>query len=121
MRAEWFTVLMGQAASQPGLPELGALLVPFLLVAGVLYVYFAVCLSVMASKTGTPNGWMAWVPLLNLLLLCHIAGKSPAWLLGCLVPFFNLVAVVVLWMGAAERRGKSPALGLLILLPPVSL
>ncbi len=74
----------------------------------------------MARKTNTPNGWMGWVPILNVYLLCKIAGKPGWWLLLFLIPIVNIIFVLLVWMGAAEARGKPAWVGLLIIIPVVS-
>ena len=52
----------------------------WLFVALVAYVFSAICLMKIAEKTGTPNGWWAWVPILNVLLMISIAGKPMWWI-----------------------------------------
>jgi|GEM_PF-1495939 thioredoxin-related protein len=39
----------------------------------VFYVYFAICLQVIAAKTGTANAWMAWLPVFNIFLMLNIS------------------------------------------------
>ena len=93
----------------------------FFVFGAVLYVYFAICLATIARKTGTPNTWMAWIPLLNMLLVCRVAKKPGWWILLLLVPLINIAVGIVLWMEVARARGKSPVLGVLILVPLVNL
>jgi len=105
----------------PELESMGIYLTLSLVLMAGLYVLVAACLSVIAKKTGTPDGWMAWIPVLNLLLMCRIARK-PGWMLILLlIPLVNLVILVIVWMGIAEARGKSSAMGLLILVPVLNL
>lgn len=48
----------------------------FFLVFGVAaYVYVALALSTIATKTNTENGWLAWIPIANLILMFNIAKK----------------------------------------------
>ncbi len=90
-------------------------------VAAVLYVYMAVILMVLARKTGTPNGWLAWIPIANVVLLCHI-GRRSGWLaLLLLIPLVNILVAVWLWMCVAEARGKPSWTGILMIVPVVSL
>ncbi len=85
------------------------------------YLYFAIMLTMIAGKTGTPGGWMAWLPIANLVLMCRIA-KKPGWfVLLLLVPIVNLFVFVAVWMGIARARGRSAGLGLLILVPVANL
>jgi len=85
------------------------------------YVYSAVCLMLIAKKTRTPNGWMAWLPILNLYLMCKVAGKSGVWILLLLLPVINIIAIVILWMAIFERCGKPGWWGILMLISPINL
>jgi hypothetical protein len=105
------------------IPELEGLLagsaVFFAVMAG-MYVYFAVCLSIIAGKTGTPGGWMAWIPIANLVLMARIAGRSGAWAVLCLIPLLNIIFLVILWVDIAKARGKAGWMGALIIVPLVN-
>jgi len=85
------------------------------------YIYLAVCLQTIARKTNTPNGWLAWIPIANIYLMCVIAGKAWWWLLLCLIPYVNIIFIVILWWKIAEARGKPGWWGLLFLVPVVNL
>ncbi len=86
----------------------------------IFYVYNAICLMAIAKKTAVSNGWMAWIPILNLYLMCRVAGKSGAWILLLLLPVINIIAIVVLWMAISERCGKPGWWGILMLISPVN-
>ena len=73
---------------------------------------------------------MAWVPLLDALPVCWIAGRSAWWLLlfvvlGLLNKTIGVASVLIfeliLCIGIAEARGKSVWVGLLLFLPFVNL
>ena len=81
------------------------------------YVYMALTLQVIAGKTGTSDAWMAWVPVLNVYLMCRIAGKPGWWVVLFFIPFVNIVMTVLVWMGIAEARHKPAWLGVLMLVP----
>jgi hypothetical protein len=85
------------------------------------YIYLAVCLQVLAKKTDTANGWMAWVPIANIFLMIEIAKKPLWWFILILIPIVNIVIGVILWMAIAERRGKESWLGILIIVPAVGI
>lgn len=85
------------------------------------YAYFAFCLMTIAHKTGTENAWMAWVPFLNLYLMCKMAGKPGWWLVLLLIPLVNIVTAVILWMRIAEARGFAGWWGILAIIPVVNL
>jgi len=99
------------------LPSIGLILGAFF----VAYVYFAICLQLLARRTGTPGGWKAWVPLVNLGLMARIGGRSVVWAVLCLVPLLGLIPLVMIWAGIARARGKSGILGVLIIVPLLNL
>jgi Family of unknown function (DUF5684) len=100
---------------------LGAFLYTFLLIGLAAYVYMSLALQVIANKTNTPNGWLAWIPIANAFLLVMIAKKPLWWLLLFLIPVVNLVILVMLWMGVAEARNKPNWWGILIIVPVANL
>jgi hypothetical protein len=81
------------------------------------YAYFAVALQTMAKKTNTPNGWMAWIPLLNVYLLLKVGGKPGWWLILLLIPLVNIVILIMVWMAVAERLNKPSWVGILMIIP----
>lgn len=85
------------------------------------YVYIAFCLMTISHKTSTEHGWMAWVPILNLYLVCKVAGKSGWWMVLLLIPLVNIVAAIILWMKIAEARGFASWWGVLAIIPVVNL
>ena len=85
------------------------------------YVFFAFALIFIAKKTKTPDSWMAWVPILNLYLMCKIAGKSGLWIIFLLIPFVNIIGVVLIWAAIAEKLGKPAWWGILMLVPIANL
>jgi len=85
------------------------------------YIYLALTLMFIAKKTGTPNAWMAWIPILNLYLMCKAAGKSGIWIILLLLPVVNVVAMILLWAGMAQRLGRPGWWGILMLIPVVNL
>jgi hypothetical protein len=87
----------------------------------LFYIYLAICLQVLAKKTGAGNGWMAWIPIANIFLMIKIAQKPLWWFLLLLIPIVNIVIGVILWMKIAERRGKESWWGILLIVPVVGL
>ena len=73
----------------------------------LIYAYMAYSLQTIANKTGTENGWMAWIPILNIYLMCKIAGKPGWWVLLFLIPLVNLVIGIIIWMAIARRTESS--------------
>ena len=100
----------------------------FLILFLALYLYVSFAIMAMAKKTNTPNGWMAFMPIANVILLLQIA-KLPWWyvfgfLLG-FIPFLGILILIAggiyLWWKVAEAVGKPGWWGILSIIPIVNL
>ena len=91
------------------------------IIAVAVYVYVAYSIMVIANRTNTENSWFAWVPILNLYLLCKIADKPGWWIILFLIPLVNIVISIIVWMRIAEKMGKPSWLGILWVIPPLGL
>jgi hypothetical protein len=98
----------------------GAMFLIFIIGIAV-YVYMAICLMKMAKKTNTDNGWFAWIPILNLILLIWISKKPMWWIILFFIPIANIVAMIVIWMAVAEQMGKPSWVGVLMIVPIANL
>jgi hypothetical protein len=95
-----------------------------LVVVLVIYIFMAVCLMKIAKKTNTPNGWFAWIPILNIVLMLQIAKKPVWWIVLIFIPFVNFVWIVLqilVWMAISRECGKEEWLGILMLVPVANL
>jgi uncharacterized membrane protein YhaH (DUF805 family) len=93
----------------------------FLACLAVVYVYAALALQTIAQKTNTANGWLAWIPIANIVLMLEIAKKPIWWLVLFFIPLVNIVITILVWMGVSEARGKPNWWGILIIVPVVGL
>ena len=100
---------------------MGGFLLIFCIFIVVLYVYHALALQTIATKTNTENAWFAWIPILNIILMLNIVKKPIWWILLFLIPLANIVVYVILWMGVAEARNKPNWWGILTIVPVVNL
>jgi len=91
------------------------------IIAVAFYVYLSYSLQVIADKTNTENSWMAWVPIVNLYLLCKIAGKPGWWIILFLIPLVNIVVFIIVCMKIAELRGRAGWVGIIWVIPVVGL
>jgi len=98
----------------------GVLLFMLLLLAAV-YVYCALAIQTIAQKTHTENPWLAWIPIVNIVLLLNIAKKPIWWIVLFLIPLVNIIIGVIVWMAVAEARNKPNWWGILIIVPGVGL
>jgi len=85
------------------------------------YIYVAYALQLIARKTNTENGWLAWIPILQLYLMCKIARKPGWWTILLFIPLVNIIILVILWMQIAEARNKPRWWGILIIVPIVNI
>ena len=85
------------------------------------YVYHALALQTIAEKTNTENPWLAWIPIVNLILMLNIARKPIWWILLCFIPLVNIVILIIVWMAIAEARNKPNWWGIMIIVPIVNI
>jgi uncharacterized membrane protein len=129
--ASWLLVLtaillpagtaLAQANNRLPVAFMGGFLMVMLVMCLALYVYVALALQTIAQKTNTENGWLAWIPIVNIILMLTIAKKPIWWIILCLIPLVNIVIFIIVWMGIAEARNKPGWWGILMLVPVVSL
>ncbi len=85
------------------------------------YIYVSLATMTIATKTNTPNGWLAWIPIANVFLMLQIARKPLWWFILCLIPLVNIVIFILIWMAIAEARHKPSWWGILLIIPVLNL
>jgi hypothetical protein len=108
---------MGDHGLFPAGMSIGFVLACFL----VGYIYISLALQTISEKTNTANGWLAWIPIANIILMLNIAKKPLWWIILFLIPLVNIVMAILVWMGVAEARSKPSWWGILIIIPFVNL
>jgi len=68
-----------------------------------LYVYMALALQPIANKTKTENSWLAWIPIVNIVLILNIAKKPIWWIILFFIPLVNIVKAIIVWMGSRKH------------------
>ncbi len=106
-----------------------------------MYVWFCICLMVIARKGNTNLWWAGWIPIVNLHVVCAAAKASRICFWQLLIAAVALFAGIVLWMPLwilvwmvlggivwvvtwgriCHDRGYAPALGVLVLVPVLNL
>jgi hypothetical protein len=91
----------------------------------IMVVYFAIIVLMIAAmwkiftKAGEP-GWAAIIPIYNFIILLKIAGKPLWWIVLLLIPFVNLVVLIMVIWSVAKKFGKGGGFALgMLLLPPI--
>jgi magnesium-transporting ATPase (P-type) len=93
----------------------------FLVLVAGMYVYFSLCLYLIAKKLNVSAPWTAWVPIINIWTLLQAAGKPCWWVLLFFIPLVSIIVVAYVWMCIVENLGRNKWLGLLMLVPIINL
>ena len=93
----------------------------FFIIAIAFYVFFSLCLFLIAKKLNVPAPWTAWIPIVNIWTLVTCAGKPVWWLILCFIPVVNFFVFIYLYMCITENLGRNKLLGLLMLVPLVNM
>lgn len=95
--------------------------VNFLAIAfGVLYVLFCIPLMHIAGKVGL-SPWMAWIPIIQILLMLRMGEKGIFWFLLLLIPIVNIFAFMLIWIRIAYLLRQPSWLGILMVIPGVNI
>lgn len=88
----------------------------FLAVFGLaIWLFYGFCIGKILEKAGKPM-WTGFVPIYNMLLLIEIVGRPSWWIIGCLVPYVNIIFLVLLYIDLAKSFGKDTGYGILLIL-----
>jgi hypothetical protein len=95
----------------------GGIIIFIVLFQIIVAILVLVSLWKIFTKAGEP-GWAGLIPIYNMYILIKIAGKPAWWLILLFLPLVNLVITFLVYIGLAEKFGKSPAYGLgMVFLP----
>lgn len=98
-----------------------SIIIFYLIIFLVLWIYIAYSVQKIANKTNTNNAWMAWIPILNLVLMLRIS-RQPLWvMIGFFIPYVNYLIMAAVWGEIAGVLNKSKWWGLLWLVPVLNL
>lgn len=70
-------------------------------------------LWVLFQRAGKP-GWMAIIPILNLVVMVSLAGKEWWWIILFFVPIANIVALIMVFKHFLENYGERELLNIII-------
>lgn len=114
-----FPLLLAQGAEEIDPAVAGALMAALLV---PLLIGLALSILMIAgqwasfTKAGKP-GWAAIVPIYNVIVMLEIAGKPLWWIVLMLVPFVNIVMIILISIAFAKsfRKGDGYGIGLALL------
>ncbi len=104
-----------------GVAALGLFMVFGLVVFAAFYVYAALTLQAIAKRTNTENGWLAWIPIANIILMLNIAKRPIWWIVLCFIPLVNVAILIIVWMDIATACKKPGWWGVLTIVPIANL
>jgi hypothetical protein len=96
---------------------------PAILIAIFAAMYILICLPIflIARKLNVPGAWTAWIPIIQVWAILKSADKPLWWVLLMLVPLVNLFVFIYIWMCITENLGKNKWLGVLMIVPFISI
>ena len=62
------------------------------------------------EKAGEP-GWACIVPIYNIIVMLNIAKKPTWWIILLLVPFVNIIMILIIYISLAKQFGKGVGFG----------
>lgn len=72
----------------------GVLTTMMFLAVGV-YIINALTYYKIAEKAGLGNAWIAFIPILQFIIMFHVIDKSAWWIILYFIPFVNIIATIV--------------------------
>lgn len=120
LNQDWGLVYLLAQSDQGGSAGLGIANLLFSLFG---YIFTSYCLQKIFEKLEQENAWFAWIPILQTWMMFKAGDKSPWWIIGLIIPFVNIVALVILIMAfvnIVKKLGKNPWLILLMIIPIVN-
>ncbi len=86
------------------------------------YIFTSYCLMKTADRLGVPNSWFAFIPFLNLWLLCQMGEKENSWFIIMLIfnfcfPLVTMVMAILILMDVAVKLGFESYWAILLIIP----
>lgn len=86
-----------------------------------IYLFGCYCMKLICEKAATQPGPLIWIPILQMIPMFRAAGMSGWWLLACLIPLLNFVAMILWSFKIVKARGKNVLWAIVLLLPALNL
>jgi len=110
--------LAGNPVVQQTIDRVGrTFLIGMLVALFVGWLFYSFCCSLICKKAGHEPGIVVWIPVFQLIPLIQAARMSGWWFLAWFVPALNIIAAVLWCIKIADARGKSPWVGVCLILP----
>jgi Family of unknown function (DUF5684) len=76
-----------------------------------IIVFVIVALWKVYAKANKP-GWAAIIPIYNIIVLLEIVGRPLWWIILMLIPFVNIVIMIIVAIDLAKSFGKGTGFGI---------
>lgn len=105
-----------QVGDEAAAAGLAAFMGAYSFVVFIVAVLAIVAMWKIFTKAGKP-GWASIIPIYNTIVLLEIVGRPVWWILLMLIPFVNIIILVILMLDLAKSFGKGTgfAIGLIVL------
>jgi len=87
----------------------------------LLWILQAIPLMLIGRKFEDPYAWLAFIPLLHLILIVRISDRPLGTIYLLFIPFLIPIVYVYWWINITKLLNKSPALGVLMIIPGVNI
>ena len=88
-----------------------------------IYIYTSLAYFTIAKKLNHPNAWIAWFPIVRLVILLEMGSMHWAWIFLLFIPIFGWIALFVLFIISMwrifERLGHPGWFSLSVLIPRI--
>ena len=104
-----------EAMNAGGAAMMMALMAGYTVFMVIFYVFFSLCLMLIAKKMGVANAWLAWIPIANIYLMTQMAGRPGWWTVLMFIPLVNAVVGIILWVDILKKLNKNPWMVLVLI------
>lgn len=84
------------------------------------YFIWTISLGIILEKMNYEHYWLAPIPIGNFFVLIDFLDKPMWWLVYLMIPFFNIIILIILAMNFLATLEKHPANVILFLIPIIS-
>ena len=85
-----------------------------------VYIFFCYCFKLICQNAGKDPGILIWIPLLQVFPLLQAAELEPWKIVLFLVPVYNIVFLIIMWVNILKAINKNPWLVILLFVPVVN-
>ncbi len=89
-------------------------LITFIILIAILLLYIVSVWKIF-TKAGKP-GWACLIPIYNFIVFLEVVGRPIWWIILMLIPFVNIIIILILCLDLAKSFGKSAAFGVFMFL-----